>query len=232
MKIGIIGAMEVEVRSLCAMLKDCTKVQYANLTFFSGKYCDKELVVVKSGVGKVNAALCVQMLVDKFGVDKIINTGIAGAAGKGLGVFDFVVSTEACYHDLDVRIFGYEIGQVPGMDRFFTADSDMVKKAVETFAETDFASKHQIMTGRVASGDQFISDKAVKQGIIDNFAPACVEMEGAAIAHACTVNKVPFVIIRCMSDCADDSATSTYDFNEDTCAEMSAQFVEKFVCKL
>ncbi|MCR4580547.1 MAG: 5'-methylthioadenosine/adenosylhomocysteine nucleosidase [Treponema sp.] len=232
MKIGIIGAMEVEVRSLCAKLEDCQKYEYGNLTFFAGKLSGKELVVVKSGVGKVNAALCVQMLSDKFNVDKIINTGIAGAAGKGLGVFDFVVSTEACYHDLDVRIFGYEIGQVPGMDRFFKADPVMVEKAVESFKESKFAGQHKIQTGRVASGDQFIADKAVKESIISNFAPACVEMEGAAIAHACTVNKIPFVIIRCMSDCADDSATSTYDFNEDTCAQMSAEFVSKLIEKL
>ena len=173
--------------------------------------------------------MCVQTLINKFNVTKIINTGIAGAAGKGLGVFDFVVSTEAAYHDVDVQIFGYKIGQIPEQNQFFVADEKMADLFVKTFESTDFSKEHKIVKGRIASGDQFIADKATKDKIIANFAPECVEMEGAAIAHAATVNKVPFVIIRCLSDCADDSATSTYQFNEEVCAKMSASLVSEFI---
>lgn len=231
--IGIIGAMQTEVNLLCSKLTSAEKIEYCNLVFNKGQIDGKDVVVVCSGVGKVNAALCAQALVLKFGADRIINTGIAGAAGKGLGVFDFVVSTEAVYHDVDVRIFGYQLGQIPGTKTLeFKADETMANAAVEAFNSSDFAKEHKIVKGRVASGDQFIADKDVKQHIIDSFAPMCVEMEGAAIAHACTLNKVPFVIIRCLSDCADDSATSTYAFNEDVAAEQSGKVVLKLIKKI
>lgn len=230
--IGIIGAMDTEVKTLCECLTEKEIVEYAGLKFNKGKIGPNSVVVVKSGVGKVNAGICAQILILKFGATKVINTGIAGAAGADLKVFDFVVSTEAVYHDVDVRIFGYKIGQIPGLDNFFAADAAMAEKAVEVFKNSDFSKGHRVEKGRIASGDQFIADKAVKNNIVANFAPLCVEMEGAAIAHACTVNKVPFVIIRCLSDCADDTATSTYEFNEDTCAQMCAEFVKKLIAVL
>lgn len=230
--IGIIGAMNAEVKSLCESLENASSEKVNNLTFFKGSFNGKNVVVVQSGVGKVNAALCAQMLIIKFGATKILNTGIAGATGKGLGVFDFVVSTEAVYHDFDVRIFGYERGQVPGMEKIFKADEKFANKAVEIFNSLDISKEHKIVKGRIASGDQFIADKAVKTDIVNTFAPMCVEMEGAAIAHACTANNVPFVIIRCLSDCADDTATNTYEFNEDVCANMCADFVRKLIVNL
>ena len=230
MKIGIIGAMEREVKSLFEKMENPTVEKVGSAEFYCGTLAGKEVVIVQCGVGKVNAALRAQLLCMKFGVNKIINTGIAGAMGKGLGVFDFVVSEDAVYHDFDVRIFGYKRGQVPGFEHInFTADQELADLALKVFAETEYSKEHKIVKGRIASGDQFIADKAVKEDIVAAFAPMCVEMEGAAIAHACSLNNVPFVIIRCMSDCADDSAINTYDFNEDTCAAMSAGFVEKLV---
>lgn len=227
--IGIIGAMETEVSSLCQKLESKKVEEFSGLSFYSGKLGNTDVVVVKSGVGKVNAALCAQLLAVKFNVSKVINTGIAGATGKGLGVFDFVVSTKAVYHDFDVRIFGYKRGQVPGMEMYFEADKELSEKAVKVFNSTEFSKEHKIVKGCIASGDQFIADKTVKDDIVKTFDPMCVEMEGAAIAHACTLNKIPFVIIRCLSDCADDSATNTYEFNEDLCAKMCSEFVEKLV---
>ena len=223
--IGIIGAMESEVRTLKSMIEGCETSVVSGLTFYSGKLSGKDVVVVQSGIGKVNAALCAEVLCIKFGVSKVINTGIAGATGKGLGVFDFVVSSATVYHDFDTTAFGYKLGQVPGMAEQFTADSDMADAAVAAFEKTDFAKEHKIMKGLIASGDQFISGGDKKNFIKDNFKPLCVEMEGSAIAHACTVNKVPFIIVRCMSDMADESVKATYSFNEDTCAEASAKFV-------
>lgn len=223
--IGIIGAMETEVKTLVQNLSDVKTTEYAGLTYYEGKLFNKDVVVVKSGIGKVNAALCAQYLAIHFGVEKVINTGIAGACGKGLGVFDFVVSSKAAYHDVDVQVFGYKKGQIPGLDLYFNADEELADKTIEVFKKSDFAKEHKIVKGTIVSGDQFIAEKSVKESIIKDFEPMCVEMEGAAIAHSCTINKVPFVIIRCMSDCADDSASSTYDFNEDVCAAACANLI-------
>ena len=228
-KIGIIGAMETEVKMLRSKLENAKCTEYAGLSFYEVTIEGKSLIIVRSGVGKVNAALCAQALALKFGAEKIINTGIAGATGGGLGVFDFVASTEAVYHDMNVEFFGYKPGQVPGMDAEFKADSAMADAAVKAFANTNFAGKHKILKGRIASGDQFISDSAVKNRIKEVFNPLCVEMEGAAIAHACTLNKVPFLILRCMSDMADDAGENTYNFNEDSAAECSAQLVLELI---
>jgi adenosylhomocysteine nucleosidase len=164
--IGIIGAMNVEVATLCAQLENKKTEKISGLEFNQGLLNQKEVVIVRSGVGKVNAAMCVQTLINKFNVTKIINTGIAGAAGKGLGVFDFVVSTEAAYHDVDVQIFGYKIGQIPEQNQFFVADEKMADLFVKTFESTDFSKEHKIVKGRIASGDQFIADKVTKDKII------------------------------------------------------------------
>ena len=231
-KFGIIGAMESEVRSLFDQLEGKEVLEYAGLTFCSGLLQGKAVVIVKSGIGKVNAALCAQALILKFGVTKIINTGIAGAFAKGLGVFDFVISTAALYHDFDTTAFGYKKGQVPGMPQMFMADQELADTALKAFEATEFSKQHKIIKGLVASGDQFISDSAAKKQIRSNFEPACVEMEGCAIAHTCYLNKVPFVIVRCMSDMADESVEQTYAFNEDICADASACLVIKMLEEL
>ena len=172
--IGIVGAMDVEVSTLCQKLQNKEVVKCGGLEFNHGFLNSKEVVIVKSGVGKVNAALCVQTLVNKFNVTQIINTGIAGATGKGLGVFDFVISSEVAYHDVDVQIFGYKVGQVPGQEQFFVADEQLVQKALKVAEESSFAKEHKFVKGRIASGDQFTADKAVKDKIVQNFEPMCV----------------------------------------------------------
>ena len=228
-KYGIIGAMESEVRELCEELSNKELVDYAGLQFSTGFLKGKKVVIVKSGIGKVNAALCAQALILKFGVTKIINTGIAGAFAKGLGVFDFVISTAAVYHDFDTTAFGYKMGQVPGMPEKFLADEKLADSAVAAFEKTEFAKNHKVIKGLIASGDKFISDSSAKKIIRSNFEPACVEMEGCAIAQACYLNKIPFVIVRCMSDMADESVEQTYAFNEDVCADACACLVKQIV---
>ena len=223
MKIGIIGAMDVEVRALCEKLEGCRKTQICNLTFFEGSLGGKELVIVKSGIGKVNAALCVQMLVDRFAVSRVINTGIAGATGEGLKIYDFVVSTETVYHDFDTEFFGYKPGQVPGMPERFAADKALADTVAAAFEQTSLSGRHKLVRGLIASGDQFIAGGSKKDFIVSTFHPACVEMEGCAIAQACFVNQIPFVIVRCMSDTADDSVKETY--YEDTAAALSIEFI-------
>lgn len=231
--IGIIGAMSVEVACLKAALSSPKESVLGGLTFVQGTYCGIETVVVQSGVGKVNAALCAQRLISDFAVTHIINTGIAGAMAHNLSVLDFVVSTDALYHDMDATGFGYKITQIPQMAcSDFVADPRLVEAATQAFETLQEASGHKLITGRIASGDQFISDKAVKEKIKQDCAPACVEMEGAAIAHTAYINKIPFVIIRCMSDMADDAGEPTYSFNEETAATLSAALVKALLSRI
>lgn len=229
-KIGIIGAMEVEVKALRALLAGTREHAAGGLTFTEGQLDGVQVVIVRSGVGKVNAALCAQRLILQFGVTHIINTGIAGALASGLKVLDFVASTDALYHDMNAVGFGYRMTEIPQMDcSDFPADTAMLEAAEKAFASLPEAEGHKLVKGRIATGDQFISDKALKQQIKADCNPACVEMEGTAIAHACYLNKVPFVIVRCMSDMADDIGENTYSFNEQAAANLSAALVRKML---
>jgi adenosylhomocysteine nucleosidase len=225
--IGIIGAMDSEVETLFSQMSSKEKINLNNLVFFKGKLFDKEVVIVKCGIGKVNAALCTQLLILNFKVSKVINTGIAGAVGEGLKIYDFVVSDAAVYHDFDVQFFGYKPGQVPGMPETFIADKTLADAAIAAFESTDFSKNLKIKRGLIASGDQFISGGEKKKFIIENFHPQCVEMEGCAIAHTCYANKVPFVIIRCMSDTADESVKETY--SEETASKLSSTFLMEVI---
>ncbi len=231
-KIGIIGAMEVEVQTLTSSMTgedgtgDAKLIKSAHLSFYDGMLSGVRAVVVKSGVGKVNAALCAERLISEFGVTHIVNTGIAGAASSSLGVLDIVVSTDAMYHDVDATRFGYKPCEIPQMDTYrFPADKELITAAEKAFAKTDAAKKHRLLKGRVASGDQFIASGKTKSRIKELCDPACIEMEGAAIAHTCYVNDVPFVIIRAMSDAADDNGGEAIAFNEKAAAEESAAIV-------
>ena len=229
-KIGIIGAMEVEVQALRSLMSGAQERAAGGLAFTEGSLDGVQVVIVRSGVGKVNAALCAQRLILQFGVTHIINTGIAGALASGLKVLDFVASTDALYHDMNAVGFGYKMTEIPQMDcSDFPADPAMLEAAEKAFASLPEAEGHKLIKGRIATGDQFISDKALKQQIKADCNPACVEMEGTAIAHACYLNKVPFVIIRCMSDMADDIGENTYSFNEKAAANLSAALVRKML---
>jgi len=232
-KIGIIGAMEIEVEDLIAELTPSTvkkeiKITAAgNLIFYEGKLGDIDVVITRSGVGKVNAALCAQRLIIQFGVTHIINTGIAGSLAKGLKVFDVVVSTDALYHDMDVSVFGYKPTQIPQMTiSDFPADKELVSLVKKVWKNLKNDDGQKMLFGRVASGDQFISSKEQKSLIETNCKPMCVEMEGAGVAHACFLNNIPFVIIRTISDNSDDSE---YSFNEKIAAKKSSALLTEII---
>ncbi len=238
-KIGIIGAMEVELALLKKQLKPILgqntvkETLIGSRTFIEGNLNGTNVVLVQCGVGKVNAALCAERLIIQFGVTHIINTGIAGAMANGLRVLDFVVSTDAVYHDFNVGYFGYKLTAIPGMgDSTFVSDSKLVQIAKKAFSSLSESENHQLVEGRIASGDQFIASSEQKAHIRQICNPACVEMEGAAIAHTCYLEKIPFVIIRCMSDMADNEGGKTYDFNEETAANLSAHFVSEILSQL
>ena len=174
------------------------------------------MVLVCSGIGKVNAALTAQILIDRFDVGAVINTGIAGGTHPGLKVRDVVISDSAAYHDMDPRILALS---PPHLEEF-RADPELAQRAVD-------ACKGRVncRVGRIATGDQFISDSKVKADIVSRLDPGCVEMEGGAVAHACATNGIPFVIIRCISDNADDEAEMTYDVFEKLAADDAAEIV-------
>jgi adenosylhomocysteine nucleosidase len=226
-KIGIIGAMDVEVSCLKNAMTTISTKTHAGLEFLEGALCGCDVVLVKCGIGKVNAALCAQALIDVFETVYVINTGIAGAISDKLRPCDIVLSTDAVYHDFDVTGFGYPPLSIPGMNSVFKADSLMLKAALEAAESLGFS--RAMHSGRIATGDVFVASRQKKLDIRALCDPLCVEMEGAAIAHVCVTNKTPFLIIRCISDMADDSGHEAYEFNEKTAAETSARLVMKML---
>lgn len=229
-KLGIIGAMQVEVEILLSAMEDKKSLQKAGTVFYEGRLEGLDVVVVQCGVGKVNAAICAQMLCDLFEVTHIVNTGIAGSLNAGLDIGDLVVSRDAMYHDMDAVHFGYEFGKVPGMDTVaFPADKTLMDCA---FAAAEAVNPGHTRIGRVASGDQFVAEKSVKERIIANTQGLCTEMEGAAIAQTAYRNGIPFVILRAISDKADDSADMDYPTFERIAAHRCAEVTKKLAMQL
>ena len=224
MKIGMIGAMDVEIAHILSQMESKTETKKADMTFCEGIIGKTETVVVRSGVGKVNAALCAQMLIDCFGITHLINSGIAGSLNNDINIGDLVVSTDAVEHDMDATVFGYAKGEVPGMGvKSYEADAQLRKTIVETIKVT--APEISVFEGRIATGDQFISSKETKNAIRDTFHAMCCEMEGAAIAHAAYLNQIPFVVMRYISDKADESAEVSYPEFEAAAAKHSAELI-------
>ena len=223
-RIVIIRAMEEEVAILKEKMKIEQKLEKASMEFFAGTLAGREVVVVRSGIGKVNAGICTQILVDLFDVKAVINTGIAGSLDGRIDIGDIVISTDALHHDMDAVNFGYPLGQIPRMDTLsFPADEKLIAVAEEACRQVN--PDIHTWTGRVVSGDQFIADRAVKDRIIENFGGFCTEMEGAAIAQGAYLNQIPFVILRAISDKADDSATMDYPTFEKKAIEHSVRLV-------
>ena len=229
-KFGIIGAMAVEVELLKEKMENLTVTNHAGMAFFDGKLEGLDAVVVQCGVGKVNAAMCAQILCSVFGVTHLVNTGIAGSLCAELDIGDLVVSKDAMYHDFDCVHFGYEMGRVPGMDTVaFPADEAMIGYAL---AAAEEVNPGHARTGRVASGDLFVAEKSAKNRIIEKTGALCTEMEGAAIAHTAYRNKVPFVILRAISDKADDSAEMDYPTFEAIAAHRCAEVAMNMAAQL
>lgn len=230
-KVGIIGAMDLEVDELKEKLSDKKVTTCARMDFFEGRLNGVDVVVVRCGIGKVNAALCVQILADRFGVSHVINTGIAGSLNARLDIGDILISRDVVHHDVDVRVFGYALGEVPQLGiREFPADPHMAELAVKLCGQVNPEIRAEL--GRVVSGDQFISDSAVKSRLIEQFQGDCAEMEGASIAQGAWLNGLPFLVIRAISDKADDSAQMDYPTFEREAARHSARLVEALVAEI
>lgn len=210
MTIGIIAAMEEEIEELINKVKISQKKTKANLTFISGVLYNNEVVLVTSGIGKVNAAICTQILIDDFNVDKVINVGIAGGLGENILPGDVVIADSLVQHDIDTSFFGDSIGQIPRLDVFdFKCDEQLIKIAQKSCMNLN--NNHKFYIGRIVSGDQFIVDLKKIKYLKQKFNALACEMEGASIAHVCYVNKIPFIIIRSISDNAIIGAHMDYE---------------------
>lgn len=229
--IGIIGAMEQEVSCLKDKMEQVTVVRKASMEFLEGTLEGKHVVIVRSGIGKVNAAVCTQILADVFDVEAIINTGIAGSLNNDINIGDIVISTDVVHHDVDATGFGYPKCQIPQMEEFsFQANLKMRKLAVEVCKQVN--PDIQVFEGRIASGDQFVSDRKLKDEIIKNTGAFAVEMEGAPIGQASYLNGIPFLVIRAISDKADGSAQMDYSEFEAKAIEHSVRLTENLIAQL
>lgn len=209
MTLGIISAMSEELELLLNDMKLANKITKANMTFHKGNLWGKDVVAVVSGIGKVNAAVCAQILVSEYKVDSIINVGVAGGIGKDIYPGDVVVATDLVQHDMDTTVFGDAFGQVPRLDTFdFKCDANLVKVALEACEEI---SEINTFSGRIVSGDQFISSVEKIKWFEKEFNAISCEMEGASIAHVCYLNNVPCVVIRSISDNANNGAHMDYE---------------------
>lgn len=222
--LGIIGAMDEEVAKLKEQMSDVEIMTKASMDFYKGNLNGYPVVVVRSGIGKVNAGMCAQILADVYEVDAIINTGIAGSLNAKINIGDIVLSTDTLEHDMDAVAFGYPVGQIPRMDTLSFVADEKLRGVAKTACEK-VIPEVAVFEGRVVSGDQFISDKSKKEWLIQTFAGFCTEMEGAAIAHAAYLNQIPFLIIRAISDKADDSASVDYPTFEAKAIENSVKLM-------
>ena len=226
--LGIIGAMDIEVDSLKNEMENPTINKIAGMDFYEGVIGGKDVVVVKCGIGKVNAAMCTQILADRYNVDAVINTGVAGSLNNDIDICDIVISTVAQEHDMDVTALGYEKGIIPDMDvSIFEADRKLVELTKKSAKEAGLDVK--VFEGKVVSGDQFISTHEKKKSLKNSFGGDCAEMEGAAIAHVASLNNIPFLVIREISDKADGGAHMDYPTFEKKAAANSILLLNEII---
>lgn len=226
MRIGIIGAMNEEVELYISNLKKCKKIRYAKFDFYIGNFFGKEIVLVKSGIGKVNASACTQILINKFNINKVIFTGVAGALNPILNPYEIVISKDSVQHDIDITAFGRQRGEIPDEDSsIFKADKDLAETAYQIAKRENL----KVILGRVLTGDQFIQSKEKSKELRRYFNGDCVDMETAAVAHVCKMNKIPYIAIRSISDKADCSSNIDFDVFLHKAAEISYSLVKNIL---
>ncbi len=225
--IGVIGAMEEEIEHFLTHMEEIKEAQHAGIMYRTGRFHGHEIVLVKSGIGKVNASVCTQILIDRFGVSKIIFTGVAGALHPDLDIGDIVVSRDLMQHDMDVTALGYERGVIPDFPvSVFVAEAELVALAEKA---SEQVVDHKVIVGRILSGDTFVADREQVRWLHQELDGACTEMEGAAVAQVAYMNQIPFVVIRSMSDKADGSAHVNYREFVQVAAKKSYEIVEKMI---
>lgn len=224
--IGIIGAMDEEIAYLLGNMDNRTEITVAGCRFIQGELLGKEIVLLKSGIGKVNAAMGTTIMMERFHPDFIINTGSAGGFSDNLQVGDLVISNEVVHHDVDVTAFDYSYGQVPGLPATFQADERLVHLTADTVKELGI----NFEIGLIATGDSFMEDEGKVNAARSNFPEMiAAEMEAAAIAQVCAQYEVPFVVIRALSDIAGKDSSVSFDAFLKTAAKNASELIMRVV---
>lgn len=220
--IGIIVATPEEMKELKSIMKESQKIKIFDLDFYKGKINNKNYVLVKCGVGKVNAARTTQILIDNFNIESIINVGVAGGLNNNIKIGDIVIGEKLVQHDFDITAFGYEKGHISETGRFFESDKSLIEKCKKVKIENV-----EIILGTIASGDIFCTDIKMKEKIRTKFNSDCVEMEGASIAQTAYLCNVPFIVIRSISDIPNGNNQIDYDEFVEKAAKNCAKFIEQ-----
>lgn len=227
MKIGILGAMEEEITPLLEILKDYKEIKYANNSYYLANFGQHELILAYSKIGKVNSTLSAAVMIEKFGAQVLLFTGVAGAL-KSLKIGDLLVATKLCQYDLDITAFGHPLGFVPGNEIFIKTDEKLNELAKQVACELG----KKLAFGTIATGDEFICDEGKKSKIVQVFDAEACEMEGASVALVCDALKIPCFVLRAMSDEAGEKAEFDFDEFVVNSAKISAEFVLKMCEKL
>lgn len=222
--IGIIVAEVQEMEAIKEIMENVNSIDVYNFKIYTGKINNKDFLLVRGGVGKVNSARVCQVITDNFNLDAIINVGSAGGLSENLNIGDIIVGEKLVQYDFDVTAFGREKGFIPETGKFFESDKILLEKSKNIKIQNQ-----KILTGTIGSGDIFLTDTNLKEIIKKDFNCSCVEMEGAAIAQVCTLNKMPFLVIRSISDIP--NGNNELDFNEylKLASKNCANFIKQLV---
>ncbi len=224
--IGIIGAMDVEVDGIKKLIENKKEKVISQITFVSGRLFGKEVVVAKCGIGKVFAALCTEAMINFYSPDLIINTGVAGSLCEELSTADVVLSTSVVQHDMDTSAIGDPVGLISGINIIeIPADKALADRLFEVIESVGVKCKK----GIIASGDRFVADAETKKKIVGEFNAVACEMEGGAVGHVCYVNRVPFAVVRAISDNADGKSEMDYPAFAEIAAANSVNIINEFV---
>ena len=227
-KIAIMGAMPEEVAPILQKLGKYKTTKYADNEYYEATYNGVEVVVAYSKIGKVFSTLTAATMIEHFGCDKLLFSGVAGGINPKLKIGDLIVATKLSQHDLDITAFGHPMGFVPGGSVFVEADKELIKLSKEVAKELN----KTVIEGVIATGDQFVHDSAVKDNIVKHFNADALEMEGASVAVVCSALNIPFFILRAISDTADTDASFSFDEFMESSAVISAEFIMKMTDKI
>lgn len=231
--IGIIVAMQEELDEILNIMDTIKEEEIYNVNFKKGNIGENNIIVVKSGVGKVNAARTTQILIDKFNINTIINVGSAGALNSKLNIGDIVIADKLIQHDFDITAFNHKKGYITDVGDYIYCDKDLVMK-LEKVANNMRADKienkeYKFITGTIASGDIFCTDVEMKNKIYSKFGAECVEMEGAAIAQVCYLDNIPFVVMRSISDSPNGNNAIVFDEFVKLASKRCAMILKNFL---
>lgn len=229
--LAVIGAMDEEVQLIKSRLTKKKEAVHAKIDVVTGKFKGVDIVLAQSGIGKINATICTQMLIDLYKPEALMFTGVAGGLLPNMRVCDMIVASHVVQYDMDLTAFGRRHGEIPGRDRLIECNPTLVAKATQAY-DAAFEGKKgapNLMLGTIASGDRFVQDKYKLRWLQREFSALATEMEGAAFGHTCHLNDLPFVVIRSLSDTACDSASGDFQNNLHTACMNSFHLMEKLI---